>query len=103
MAMPIDRLRPLVGTALLAGLAGCADPGAGTLPYTGGEANFGEANRQTMAAQVIDPMPTYDTLVSASSGEQAAAAIERYRTDKVKVPTRGKVSDVGESSGKAPD
>ena len=49
-------------------------------------ADFGEPNRQTMMAQVIDPDPQYDTLVPETSGKRAADAIERHATDKVKKP-----------------
>ena len=49
---------------------------------------FGEANRQTMMAQVVDPEPEYDTLVPPTSGDHAGQAGERYRTDKVKKPDR---------------
>jgi hypothetical protein len=50
--------------------------------------NFGEANRQTFAAQVIDPEPQYETAVPVSSGQNAANAIERYNKDAVKQPQR---------------
>jgi type IV pilus biogenesis protein CpaD/CtpE len=99
--MAIDRTRLFAAAVLLAALSACADQQQG-IPYAGGPANFGEANRQTMAAQVIDPTPTYDTLVPETTGTQAAAAIERYRTDKVKVPVRGKVSDVTDGATAAP-
>ncbi len=49
---------------------------------------FGDANRATMAAQVVDPDPQYDTLNPPTSGEHAGQAAERYRTDKVKQPVR---------------
>lgn len=49
---------------------------------------FGEANRQTMMAQVVNPDPQYDTLNPPTSGEHAGQAGERYRTDKVKAPER---------------
>ncbi len=49
---------------------------------------FGESNRATFAAMVINPDPRYDTPIPATSAEHAAQAIERYRTDKVKVPER---------------
>lgn len=62
-------------------------------PYMGGPDNFGEANRQTMAAQVVDPAPVYDTLVPETSGHHAAEAINRYRTDKVKPPQREKTTE----------
>ncbi|WAT16712.1 hypothetical protein OZN62_07085 [Aurantiacibacter sp. MUD11] len=49
-------------------------------------AAFGEPNRQTMAAQVVNPEPEYDTLVPASSAEHAADAVERYNEGNVKEP-----------------
>lgn len=64
-------------------LGGCASvPG---FLEAQGDAKFGEANRQTMMAQVIDPDPVYDGPLT-GSGAQSAAAIERYRTDQVKQP-----------------
>lgn len=47
---------------------------------------FGEANRQTMMAQVIDPEPEYEYLDPATSAEHAAQAIDRYRKGTVKQP-----------------
>lgn len=64
-------------------------------PYNGGKDNFGEANRQTFAAQVIDPAPVYDKSVAETHGEHAAQAVERYRQDKVKLPDRVKTTDAG--------
>jgi type IV pilus biogenesis protein CpaD/CtpE len=69
-------------------LSGCATDGTGALPYMGGKDNFGEANRQTMAAQVVDPDPVYDTAIPETHAEHAGQAVERYRTDKVKMPVR---------------
>ena len=65
-------------------------------------ADFGEANRQTMLAQVIDPDPVYDEPLT-TSGEHAGQAVERYRTDRVKQPPtiRTSSSDVGVSGGGA--
>ena len=48
-------------------------------------ADFGEANRQTYAAMIIDPDPQYDEPLP-TSAEHAAQAIERYRSDDVKQP-----------------
>jgi hypothetical protein len=50
-----------------------------------GDAPFGEANRQTMMAQVVNPDPVYDGPI-VTSGEHAQQAIERYATDSVKQP-----------------
>ena len=49
---------------------------------------FGEANRATYAAMVVNPDPEYDTPIPATSAEKAAQAIERYRNDQVKQPER---------------
>ena len=49
---------------------------------------FGEANRATFAAMVVNPDPQYDTPIPATSAQHAAAAIERYRNDEVKQPER---------------
>jgi hypothetical protein len=49
---------------------------------------FGEANRATYAAMVVNPDPQYDTPIPATSAEKAAQAIERYRNDQVKQPER---------------
>ncbi|MFA7588015.1 MAG: hypothetical protein WCY11_17795 [Novosphingobium sp.] len=86
---PNRALALLSGPALLA-LGGCVHDTV----YLGGPDNFGEANRQTFAAQVIDPQPEYDELVPETSAEHAAQAVERYRQDKVKQPDRVKTSDL---------
>lgn len=84
--------------AALAALSGCTTgPNGG--PYMGGPDNFGEANRQTYAAQVLDPTPQYDAAVPEGQGQHAAAAIERYRTDKVKKPERVTTSNIKTSGG----
>ena len=80
--MNIDRVRWLLLAAIPL-LAGCEHDIAGL----GRPAStFGEANRQTLMAQVVDPEPEYDTLVPNTSAERAAQAIDRYRKDAVKVP-----------------
>ena len=95
--MNIDRKLAIVALAGAGMLGGCA-----TNPETGDfiQYEFGEAVKQTMMAQVIDPDPEYDTLVPESSGEHAADAIERYRNDSVKQPERqGITSGSGSGSG----
>ncbi|MDP3676142.1 MAG: hypothetical protein Q8R44_13790 [Novosphingobium sp.] len=52
------------------------------------DSTMGEAIRTTFAAQVIDPDPQYEFLDPPTSGEHAAQAVARYRTDKVKKPER---------------
>ena len=65
----------------------------------GGADNFGEANRQTFAAQIVDPNPVYTTLVPETHAEHAGQAVERYRLDKVKKPDRQRTSNTSTGSG----
>jgi hypothetical protein len=69
------------------------------MPYMGGPDNFGEANRETMAAQIVDPNPVYADAVPASSAGRAGHAVERYRTDKVKKPERLRTSNSSVGGG----
>ncbi|WP_341712984.1 hypothetical protein [Erythrobacter sp.] len=93
--MNTDKLLRWALVATLPLLAGCADKSIFDAP---GDASFGEANRQTMMAQVINPEPEYDGEM-VTSGEHAADAVERYRTDTVKQPDNIKTTDVGTGSG----
>lgn len=86
---------PLAGAAALLALAGCAAPGS----LAAGQDNFGEAYRQTLQAQIIDPAPEYATPVGETSGSQVAGAIERYRTGKVKQPGGQGISTIGRQGG----
>jgi type IV pilus biogenesis protein CpaD/CtpE len=74
-------------------LAACQSTGNDGLPYLGGRDNFGEANRMTMATQVVDPDPVYTEPMSESPAEHAAQAVDRYRKDKVKKPDRTRTTD----------
>lgn len=57
--------------------------------YAGGpKSTFGEANRQTMMAQIVDPAPVYETVNPPTSGDHAGQAVKRYNTDTVKKPER---------------
>ena len=89
--MNIDRLRPTLVLASLVLLAGCEH----SLTEPKDAAQFGEPNRQTMLAQVIDPDPQYDTAIPPSSAQHAGQAIERYRTDKVKKPDKVRTTQGG--------
>jgi hypothetical protein len=84
-----------VGGLALSGCATGAAPGLGL----GRADNWGEANRQTFAAMVINPDPDYDNPIPASSAEAAAKAIERVRMGTVKQPERQGLSSVGKSGG----
>ena len=82
--MNSDRLPLLALCAAPLLLAGCVtDEQAGAAKST-----FGEANRQTMMAQVVDPDPAYDALVPETSADHAAQAADRYAKDAVKKPDR---------------
>jgi hypothetical protein len=81
--MSSDRTRRLAAFVLLSLLAGCAS--VPPITEQPGDAPFGEANRQTMMAQVVNPEPVYDEPMI-TSGEHAQQAVERYATDTVKQP-----------------
>lgn len=90
------RIKPglfVIGGALA--LAGCAEGSLNSARVD----NWGEANRQTMAAQIIDPAPQYDTANPITSGDHAADAIERYNKDQVKKPDKVRTTTVGNGGG----
>ena len=60
---------------------------------------FGEANRATFAAMVINPDPQYDNPIPLTSAEHAAQAIERYRNDNVKQPDRLNTQNINGGGG----
>lgn len=91
------RLFALVSTAALV-LSGCAAGGSNTGLGMSRPDNFGEANRQTFAAMVINPNPEYDEPMAPADGERAAKAIERLRTGTLKMPERQNLSEVGRAS-----
>lgn len=67
-----------IGTVLLMPvLAGC----------TPNDPTLGGSVRSNYAMQVINPDPQYEgTAVEGSDGKRSAAAVDRYRADKVKQP-----------------
>ena len=91
------RIKPglLAIGAGIAALSGCTDSSV----KSASAASWGEANRQTMAAQIIDPDPQYDTAVPASSGDHAAKAVDRYNKDQVKKPDKVRTTTVGSGGG----
>lgn len=84
MNSKIKLIAALAGAATLSGCVSVADQEL--LGYQ--DPGFGEANRMTYAAMVVNPDPEYDTPIPSTSAEHAAAAIERYRNDAVKQPER---------------
>ena len=91
--MTFKRIQIALVIGLAISAAGCTSTGG--LKQSRAD-NWGEAYRQTLAAQIINPAPEYDTPFAASSGAKAAQAIERYRTDKVKQPAKQSLSDIGQ-------
>ena len=90
-------MKPLIVALSLLMLGGCATYGSvGAGEFDQGD--FGEANRQTYAAMIIDPDPQYEEPM-ATSADHAADAIERYRTDKVKHPDTIRATEGVASSG----
>ena len=69
-------------TILVAGLvlAACTTPANTPRP------EFGQAVRNNMAAQIIDPQPPESMELPPSDGARRALMIERYRTDQVEPP-----------------
>lgn len=88
--------RALATISLLAAplLTGCAHDGTHVAPAS----SFGEANRQTMLAQIVEPDNAYDTVVAPSSAGKAAQAVDRYRRDTVKKPERVRSTTTSSSS-----
>jgi hypothetical protein len=85
--MNSDRIRiaarsVALGLALIA-LSGCETMMSGPPDA----AKFGDANRMTMMAQVVDPDPQYDEPMT-GNGANTAQAVERYLKDAVKRPIR---------------
>ena len=85
MTMNSKHLRIIVLTASALATAGCAT-GSGT-DFMGDE-SWGEANRRTMAAQVVDPNPVYETAIPPTTAVNAVTAIEHYRDGTVEEPER---------------
>jgi type IV pilus biogenesis protein CpaD/CtpE len=70
-------------TVLLAGLLLAA---CDTTPANTPRAEFGEAVRNNMAAQIVDPQPPEDMELLPSDGVRRALMIERYQADEVEAP-----------------
>ena len=89
-------LRGLAAAASLL-LAACSTDGFNSMAIS--EGNFGEASRQTFAAQVVNPDPDYGDTAMTASGDAAAKAAERVRTGTVKQPAGQSLSTLGNKSG----
>ncbi|WP_340587345.1 hypothetical protein [Erythrobacter alti] len=78
-------------------LAGCASTYSAKSGFFDPE-DFGEANRQTFAAQVVNPDPVYTKPIE-TSAESAAAAAERVRTRTVIQPQAEGTTSIGSGGG----
>jgi type IV pilus biogenesis protein CpaD/CtpE len=72
-------IRPIVLVAGLA-LAACTTPANTPRP------EFGQAVRNNMAAQIIDPLPPETMELPPSDGVRRALMIQRYQADEVESP-----------------
>lgn len=80
MNIDAKRILPIAGVALA--LAACTN-NDGRLDLTQGDPTWGDANRATMAAQVVDPSPEYDTPIPPTSATNAVRAIDAYEAGDV--------------------
>ncbi|MBX7460158.1 hypothetical protein [Qipengyuania huizhouensis] len=80
MNIDAKRILPIAGAALA--LAACTN-NDGRLDLTQGDPTWGDANRATMAAQVVDPSPEYDTPIPPTSATNAVRAIDAYNEGNV--------------------
>lgn len=78
-------------------LPGCASTYSHEMGAIDSE-DFGEANRQTFGAMVVNPEPEYDEPME-TSAESAAAAAERVRNREVIQPEAEDTTQVGGGGG----
>lgn len=82
-----------IGLILL--LGGCTRP-----PSLGpGEADFGNAVRHNIEAQVVNPEPMPEDGSAPYDGHRAARGINRYQTDDIKQPRSLRTTNILKSSG----
>jgi hypothetical protein len=86
--MNIEQPRSLLLLALIA-LAGCTPMDTG----------LGDSVKTSMEMQVANPDAAYTHPMEQATGATMAAAIERYRTDRVKVPQGIRTTNVGADGG----
>lgn len=85
--------KAIAALALGTCLAGCASyysPAAGVIDPE----DFGEANRQTFTAMVVNPDPVY-TEPMVTSAEQSSDAAQRYRDGQVIQPQGEDTTSIG--------
>ncbi len=91
-------IKPVVMLALGASLlGGCASTYSAQSGVIHPE-DFGEANRQTYAAMIVNPDPIYTEPLE-SSAEAAADAVERVRERRVDTTTAESTTSIGSGGG----
>lgn len=80
--MNIDRNRIALAVAATLAASACTNTD-GRLDLSQDDPTWGDANRATMAAQVIDPSPHYDNPIPPTSASNAVRAIDAYRAGEV--------------------
>ena len=79
--MLIKRKAAVLGIAILS-VSACMTPD-GRLDLEPHDLTWGDANRATMAAQVVDPSPEYEDPIPPTSASNAVRAIDNYREGNV--------------------
>lgn len=92
--MTIDRTRILLASAAALTASACVN-NDGRFDLMAGDPTWGDANRTTMAAQVIDPAPEYDTPIPPTSATNAVRAADAYREGRVEQPERISTTEGG--------
>lgn len=90
--MNIDHRRTAAAAALALLASAC----------TPTDVTLGNAVRQTMAAQVVNPDPQYEDPIPTTDAAQSTGAVKRYRTDKVKRPDTIRTTDTQAQGGGSP-
>ena len=96
--MTIERKHmALLGLATLA--VGACTNTDGRFDLTQGDPTWGEANRATMAAQVIDPSPEYENPIPPTSASNAVRAADAYRAGEVEEVERISTTESTDGGG----
>ena len=75
--MRIDARHLLAASAAVLALSACTNAD-GRFDLSNSDPTWGDANRATMAAQVIDPNPVYENPIPPTSAVNAVRAIDAY-------------------------
>ena len=96
--MRIDGKHVLAATTGMLSLSACTNAD-GRIDLANTDPTWGDANRMTMAAQVVNPNPEYDNPIPPTSASNAVRAIDAYRAGQVEEVEGVSTSGSGSSSG----